>query len=139
MEGWLPPDPARPAQPPPPPPPPAETWKQPAWPPPQGWTHAPQDPENKPANVGFAFSITAAGLLVMSLGLFGVLTLPLAIVGWTKGREGMRRVESGETHIREGLARAAVVIGIVSTVLSVLAIAGLIVLIAASPEGFDGN
>ena len=42
-------------------PPPAQAWPQP------GWGHAPAEPDNGPAVIGFAFSISSIGLLVLSV------------------------------------------------------------------------
>lgn len=106
-------------------------------PPPPGWTppYVPEPP-NKPANVGFALSISAVGLLVFTLGVLSFVSLPLAIGGWIQGREGVRKVERGETRKHEDLARAAVIIGILTTILSAVALVAGIVLIATHPHGF---
>ncbi len=51
-------------------------------------------------------------------------------MGWVQGRKGVQKVALGETRKNETLARAAVILGIVTTVLSALALVGLILLIA---------
>ena len=133
--------PPHPASPQPPPPgtpqapPPATQAPPPGTPP--GWSAAPGpawgqpiEPENKPANVGFALAITGAGVLLFSIGFLSVVSLPLGIAGWVWGRRGIRKVETGETRKNETLARSAVIVGIITTVLSAIALVLLIVLFA---------
>jgi hypothetical protein len=128
---WLPPlapgadaaPPPRPFVPPAPPRPAEPPWAaaraqwsvEPAW-------SAPPEPPNKPANTGFALSISAAGLLLFTVGVLSFATLPLAIAGWVQGRNGLRKIELGETTKNGTLARSAMVIGIITTVLSALAL-----------------
>ena len=94
----------------------------------------PLEPENKPANRGFALSVSAAGVLVFTAGVLSIVSLPLAIAGWVQGRKGVRMVETGETRRNETLARSAVIVGIVTTILSVLALAAAIAILAIDPD-----
>jgi cbb3-type cytochrome oxidase subunit 3 len=71
--------------------------------------------------------VLALVLLTMSLGLFFMLTLPLAVTAWALGREARRK---GDPSSR-GMARAGEVIGIVGTVLSALMLAGCAALMAS--------
>jgi ABC-type multidrug transport system fused ATPase/permease subunit len=66
-------------------------------------------------------------LLMMSLGLFFLLTLPLAVTAWALGREARRN--GPQSH--RGVARAGEVIGLVGTLLSALMLAGCAALIAS--------
>jgi hypothetical protein len=117
---------------------PPQGWQQQGqWQQQPGWAPAAPEPGNGPATTGFALSITAAGLLVMSLGILSIVTLPLAIGGWVAGRNGRQKVERGETRKDAGLAQAAVVIGMITTILSALALIALIAIAAADPEWLD--
>lgn len=139
---WLPPEPpGEPAGQAPPTPAPAAPGPQATTPqafPQAAWSQ-PVEPPNKPANTGFALSIAAVAVLVTSVGFLAVVALPLAIAGWVNGREGVQKVERGETRRNETLARSAVIVGIVTTVLSALAIVALIVLIATAPHFFKST
>ena len=54
-----------------------------------GYLHEPGR-DNPPAITGFAFSISALGLLVLSSGLSFVVSLPCAIIGIVVGRRGVK-------------------------------------------------
>lgn len=146
------PRPAAPATQPPPsqawPPPPAwgqpPAWSQPpawgqppAWPPPPVWQPADTGPGNGPAVAGLSLALSASALLMISAGLFFVLSLPCAILAIVFGRKGRLKVDAGETEKHRGLAQAGFVIGIVTLVLSLLAAAGWIALLAADPDFID--
>lgn len=127
-----------PAQPPPPP----GGWQQTQqqqqqqWPPPQ--TYARQaEPGNGAAIAALVLSLCGLGLLIVSVGLLFIITLPLAILGIVFGRKGRNAVDQGETPKNRGIAQAGYIIGIVTTVLSVLAAAGWIALLAADPNFLD--
>jgi len=88
------------------------------------------DPARAPAaREGNGVAITAAvlgalGLLMLVLtfgGLF-IIALPLGIAAMVLGRVGRRKVDRGETHSGRGAARAGWIMGLITTVLSVLAI-----------------
>jgi Domain of unknown function (DUF1707) len=64
--------------------------------------------------------VMAIFLLMGSLGLLFVVSLPLAVTAWALGRDARR---SGDPH-RHGMARAGEVLGIVGTALSLLLLAG---------------
>ena len=138
-------------QPPPPgygysPPPP----QQPGWqPPPPGYGYGPppygyyaqqpSEPDNGAAIGGFVTSLVAGGLLLLTGGLSGPISLIAAPFGIVYSRKGKRAVDEGKTPRHRGLAQAGFVIGIVTVILSVLAIAawvGLIVL-AANDDDFN--
>jgi hypothetical protein len=73
--------------------------------------------------------IVSVGAVVLTVGVFAVLTLPTAIAAWVMGRRAVRAAD------REGLgqrsqAQAGFVLGIVGVVLSVLAIVVWIALLS---------
>jgi hypothetical protein len=109
-------------------------------PPPYGYyPQRPDEPENGAAVGGFVTSLVAGGLLLLTGGLSGPISLIAAPFGIHYSRKGKRAVDEGKTPKHRGLAQAGFVVGIVTVVLSVLAIAawvGLIVL-AATDDEFD--
>lgn len=130
------PPPARQPQPPPayqPPPPGYPTPPPPAYPPPQypqggfpppahyppGYT--PQPPNND-AVVGFTCAVVGGVLLFFSAGLSTLLSLGLGIAAIPYARKGKRAIAEGKTRKHQDLANAGYVLGIVTVVLSVLAI-----------------
>lgn len=58
------------------------------------------------------------------LGLIFILNLPPSIAAWVVGVQARRRVDRGETDQHRGLAQAGLVMGVIGTVLGVLAIVG---------------
>jgi hypothetical protein len=86
----------------------------------------------RPAGGGTAVASLVIGvlalfLLVISFGLFFLLTLPLAVTAWALGREARR---SGNPSRRE-MARAGEIMGIVGTALSGLMLAGCAAVISS--------
>ncbi len=138
---------ARPAPPPaqeptPPPPTPPPQYQQP--PPPSGWyppvaqggwqQPPPQQqqpwaypqqrvPDNNQAVAGFILSLVGGGLLLISAGLSTILSVGLSIAGMVLGRQGVRRVDRGETPKNRSLGQAGFWIGLVSLIFSVIATA----------------
>jgi hypothetical protein len=134
-----PPPPGQPWQPPPPPgwqPPPQQ---QQQWPPPPPVWHppAPPVPGNSQAVAGFVLSVVAAGLLVVSFGTSSIISLACAVLGIVFSRKGRRNVEEGRTPKHGDLARAGFITGIVALVLTLLATAAWIAVIAAAAT--DGS
>jgi hypothetical protein len=87
-----------------------------------GYLHEP-GLDNPQALTGFAFSISALGLLVLSSGLSFVVSLPCAIIGLVVGRRGMKFADADPRAKYRTYARAGFVVGIVTTVLAALAAA----------------
>ena len=120
-------------------PPPAGGWYQPGtqggWqqPPPQPWAYPQQRvPDNNQAVMGFILSLVGGGLLLISAGLSSILSVGLSIAGKVLGRQGVRRVDAGETPKNRSLGQAGFWIGLVSLIFSVIATAiWVAVLIAA--------
>ena len=111
---WSPPvPPDSPGQPPVPPPPPP--------PPLPGAIPAGADAPNNPAVVAIALGATGLGLLLVTVGVTFLLTLPCSVLAWVFGAQGRRRVRSGETTRNEGLATAGLITGIIGTVLGIVA------------------
>jgi hypothetical protein len=137
------PPPAAPPQPPPgyqPQPPPGYP-PQPVYPPP-GYSsggfpsqpypppvYAPQPPNND-AVVGFTCAVIGGALLFFSAGLSTIVSLTLGIVAIPYSRKGKRAIAEGRTAKHKDLANAGYVIGIVVTVLSILATIGWVLLLA---------
>jgi len=121
--------------------PPPQAWQQPygygpppgyGYPPPQGWQQQPpgypawgppppREPDNNPAVAGFVLSLVGGGLLFFFAGLSTIVSLGLSIAGIVYSRKGRARVDDGETPKHRGLAQAGFIVGIVATVLSLLA------------------
>ena len=107
--------------------------QQPAW----GWQQQPPEPDNGAAVAGFVTSVVSGALLLMSFGFLGLITAIAAPFGIHYSRKGKRAVAEGRTRKHAGLAQAGFVIGIVTLVLSLLAVAvgiALIVAIATDEE-----
>jgi hypothetical protein len=124
-------------QPPPPgwqPPPPQQPWP----PPPPAWqAPAPPVPGNSQAMAGFVLSVVAAGLLVVSFGTSSIISLICAVLGIVLSRKGRQNVEEGRTPKHRDLAKAGFITGIVALVLTLLATAAWIAVIAAGAT--DGS
>jgi hypothetical protein len=58
------------------------------------------------------------------LGLLFFLNLPPSIAAWVIGVQARRRVDRGETDQHRGVAQAGLVMGVIGTVLGLLAIVG---------------
>jgi len=111
--------------------------QQPGWQPQAQWATGPLEPDNGAAVAGFSLSLSGGILLLLSAGFSSLLSLGLSIAGWIYSRKGKEMVTSGKTRKHEGLAQAGFIIGIISTVLSVLATlgwGGLLVALIASEE-----
>ncbi|MDQ3936302.1 MAG: hypothetical protein M3340_16915, partial [Actinomycetota bacterium] len=126
--------------------------QQQQWPPPQQYGGSPYgqqspwaatyyysyaEPSNTPAVAGFIMSIASIGTLVMFFGLISPLTLGVSIASTIVSRNGVRKVEKGETRKNGDLAKWGYWLGIVGIVLSILAAAAWIALIASDPDMFD--
>lgn len=113
-----------------------------AYPPPWAYQQHPPVPDNGQAVAGFVFSVVGIGLLVISFGLSTIVSLGCAITGIVCSRNGKRKVDSGETPKHRGLAQAGYIIGWVGVGLSILAIAGWILVLALGDidtESGDGD
>jgi hypothetical protein len=119
------------------PPPPAPVPPSPPGPPSQPW---PQPYGKPPSNNAAVVSLIAGiGGLVMfvfpaGLGLVFLFNLPASIVAWVAGVRGRRAIERGETREHEGMATGGLVLGIVGTILGVVAIIGWAIALATSEE-----
>ena len=86
---------------------------------------APGPPANDRAVLALVLGI--GGLVAFfgaRLGLIFVLNLPPSIAAWVVGVQARRRVDRGETDQHRAVAQAGLVMGVVGTVLGVLAIVG---------------
>jgi hypothetical protein len=143
---FLPPEPPGPepelgGRPAPPPPPYAQqpsgyqtSWQQP---PPQAWAYPQQRvPDNNQALTGFILSLVGGGLLLFSIGLSSIISVGLSIAGMILGRQGVKRVDAGETPKHRSLGQAGFWIGLASLILSVIATVfwGVVLIAALSDE-----
>ena len=80
-------------------------------------------PGNTQAVAALVFGIAGIAFLVGGAGLLFIINLPCSVLAWVFGRAGMRRVDRGETTAHRGLAQAGMILGVVGTVVGVLAVA----------------
>jgi hypothetical protein len=110
-------------------------------PPPAAPPHVTGMPKDEGNGVGItAFALGIAGLVMFVLSGFGlvfVLNLPLSISAWVLGPRGMRKVDEGRTAEHRSLARAGHVMGIVGTVLGVVALIAWILVLSLSADARD--
>jgi uncharacterized membrane protein len=83
--------------------------------------------ESKRAVAALTAGVTGLGLLVFSIGMLFVVTLPASIAGWVLGNRA-KQADAGNDQ-----ANVAVIIGIVGTVFGVIA-AIVWIVIVAEPE-----
>lgn len=111
---------------PPPPPPPAYAQQPPGYqqPPPQAWSYPQQRvPDNNKAVAGFILALVGGGLLFVSAGLSSILSVGLSVAGMILGRQGVKKVDAGETPKHRSLGQAGFWIGLASVILSAIATA----------------
>ena len=89
----------------------------------QAWSQATQGPANNAAVGGFITSISSLGLLVFIIGLSAPLTFIASIVGTIVSRNGIKKVDAGETKKNRDLAQWGFWLGIAGVVLSLIAAA----------------
>jgi hypothetical protein len=118
---WLPPKPPGGEEPLPEPPPELPQQPAPGYGQPQPIPQ-PQQPPNDAAVAGFTCGIVGVSLLFFTGGLSAIVSLILGIIAIPYSRKGKRNVEEGRTPKHKSLAQAGYVIGIVTVVLSILAI-----------------
>lgn len=95
------------------------------------------EPDNSPAVAGFVLSITSLGTLILFFGFLSPINFCVSIAGIFVSRNGIRKVERGETTRNKDLAKWGFWLGIVGVVLSALVIIGLIALFASDPNWLD--
>jgi Domain of unknown function (DUF1707) len=101
----------------------------------------PSEPPRRPAQStggGSAVASLVTGslsifLLMISFGLFFLLTLPLAVTAWALGREARRSSHPSS----RGIARTGEVLGIVGTALTLLLLAGCAALLTGDWGTWD--
>lgn len=81
---------------------------------------APSVPDNGDALAGIILSVSAATLLLLSVGMSTIISVVCAGLGIYYSRKGRARVERGETPKHRGVAQAGFVTGVVTLVLSIL-------------------
>jgi hypothetical protein len=82
-------------------------------------------------------SLASIGTLVMFFGFLSPLNLCLSIAASIASRNGLKKVERGETTKNEDIAKWGFWLGIAGAVLSLLVILAFVALISAGPEWLD--
>ena len=80
----------------------------------------PVAPDNGAAIAGLSLSITAAALLLLSVGTSTIISIACAGLGIHYSRKGRERVDRGETTKHRGVAQAGFVTGLVALAFSIL-------------------
>jgi hypothetical protein len=88
----------------------------------QEWLARSQEPDNGAALGGFITSLTSIGVLVFFIGLSAPLTLIASGVAIFVSREGLRKVERGETSKGQDQAQWGFWVGVAGVVLSLISI-----------------
>ena len=89
---------------------------------------------NPAAAWGLGLGIAGLGLLLLSLGSFFLVTLPLSAAAWWLGARARQRVRAGATPSGETQATAALWLGRVGVIAGVLAMIAFIVLVAVGVD-----
>jgi O-antigen ligase len=99
------------------------------------FTRATPEPGNGLATTSLVFGMLGLLIVIPSLGLLFLFSLPFSIAAWVTGTVGRRNVASGLTKVGDGLAHAGIILGIVGVVLGVLGALVWVLLLAGS--GWD--
>ena len=99
------------------------------------WTQA--EPDNTPAMAGFIMSLASIGTLVMFFGFLSPFNLALSIAATFVSRNGIKKVERGETSKNKDIAKWGFWLGIVGAVLSLLVILAFVALVTSDPSWLD--
>jgi hypothetical protein len=83
------------------------------------------------AVTALVLGIVGLSLLVISLGLAFIFTLPCSIAAWICASQARARIAVGETAAGRGQAQAAFILGVLGVVLGVVAMVAWIVAIAS--------
>lgn len=98
------------------------------------------DPGNTPAVVSLVLGICSIAGVVFFLGLIFPITLGMGIPAIFLGRNGMKKVDQGETAKHRGLAQAGFITGIIGTVLSAIsALFWILVFVGIASSDSDSN
>jgi hypothetical protein len=133
-------EPAPPDEPEPPPQPEPAAWNAPAAasPPPARehpiYLQQPSRPGNGAATSSLVLGIIGIAVVILTLGIGFMFSLPASIVAWVMGARGRKRVATGQTTAGDGIAHAGVVLGIVGVILGAI---GMVVWIALIASGLD--
>ena len=98
------------------------------------YLQAPSQPGNGAATASLVFGILGLTVLILTLGIGFLFSLPASIAAWVAGAKGRKRVSSGQTTSGDGLAHAGVILGIVGVVLGIV---GMVVWVALIASGLD--
>ena len=114
--------------------------EHPQQPPPGYWQPPglpPQQPPNNDAVAGFTCGIIGVSLLFLTAGLSSIVSLVLGVVAIPYSRRGKRNVAEGRTQRHKDLAGAGYVIGIITVVLSVIAIIAWVLIFTTVDINWD--
>ena len=95
------------------------------------------EPDNTPATAGFIMSLVSIGTLVMFFGFLSPVNLCLSIAAVFVSRNGIRKVDNGETTRGKDLAKWGFWLGVVGAVLSALVILAFILLVTSDTSWLD--
>ena len=111
---------------------------QPSGPQPAQWSGTASEPDNGDAIAGVILSVSAAALLVLSVGASSIISVVCAALGIYYSRKGRARVDRGETPRHRGMAQTGFVTGLVTLVLSILMTIfwATLAILYATDEGF---
>jgi hypothetical protein len=82
-------------------------------------------------------SLASIGTLVMFFGFLSPINLGVSIASIFVSRNGLKKVERGETTKNKDLAKWGFWLGIVGAVLAALVIIAFVAVVASSPDWFD--
>lgn len=95
------------------------------------------EPDNGPAIAGFIMSLASIATLVLFFGFLSPLNFCVSLASVFVSRNGIRKVEDGETSKNADLAKWGFWLGVIGTVLSALVIAGFVALVTSG--AFDSE
>ena len=107
----------------------------PPWAP--GYFYSYREPDNHTAMAGFIMAAVSISVTVLFFGVLAPLTVFVSIAAVFVSRAGIKKVDRGETTKDRSLARWGFWLGIVGTLLALLAIAAWILVIVNNPDLFD--
>jgi hypothetical protein len=105
------------------------------WQPPPG--PPPQQPPNNQAVAGFTCGLIGVSLLFFTAGLSSIVSLILGVVAIPYSRRGKLNVAEGRTRKHKDLANAGYVIGIITVVLSIIAIVAWVLIFTTVDINWD--
>ena len=103
----------------------------------EAYVQATQGPGNSAAVGGFITSVASLGVLVTFIGISAPLTIFGSIAGTIVSRNGVKKVDAGETQKQRDLGQWGFWLGIAGIVLALIAIATWIAIIVVAENADD--